>query len=77
VLPLKRSLRQGGEEYPAEAFAKGGNSDEQSSAICSSRAAGLLPGFHLTPLSYQNPSIRVIVINHRLDVILFTIHHDR
>jgi hypothetical protein len=27
---LKCSLRQGGEENPAEAFAKGGNSDEQS-----------------------------------------------
>jgi len=26
---FKKRLRQGGEEFPAEAFAKGGNSDEQ------------------------------------------------
>jgi hypothetical protein len=26
---VKRSFRRGGEENPAEAFAKGGNSDEQ------------------------------------------------
>jgi hypothetical protein len=29
---FKKRLRQGGEEFPAEAFAKGGNSDEQFQA---------------------------------------------